>query len=378
MGAVTTEILDPVAPAQAAGRDLKTLIWHWGRRGAGPVFAARLAAAFADLPGSTAALSLAAGAEILAAPDAPPCDWREPTYRTRLGYAGQWLKRPVAGRQVLRQLDGIRPGMAICAMPALLDQRMVGALRRRKIPYAVVVHDAAGHPGEALNFWLLGQNRLLRHAAALFPLSAHVEAALRGQKFDVPIAKLWHPPFIFGPAPPPPLRHGGRPRLLNFGRLLPYKGLDLLADALAAFGADLPFDVRICGDGPKSAELDRLRAMPNVSVEHRWIPEAELSGLIAWADAVVLPYREASQSGVAAAAVAQGRYVLATNVGGLPEQLAGVAGAVLCEPEAGAIAAGLKRLFDGPPSPPPADAAADWRQLAAQMLATAREVVETG
>jgi glycosyltransferase involved in cell wall biosynthesis len=347
---------------------VKALVWHWGRRGAGPVFAARLAAAIGEIEGSRAALSLAAGAEILAGPEAPPCDWREPTYNSRLGYAGQLLKGRVAARRVLETLDALAPDVAICAMPALLDQRMVAALRQRNIPYAVVVHDAAGHPGEALNFWLLGQNRLLRRAVALFPLSAHVEAMLRARSFPCRIEKLWHPPFTFGPAAPAPLTHGGRPRLLCFGRLLPYKGLDLLADALAAFGADLPFEVRICGDGPKSADLERLRAMAHVSVEHRWVPEAELPGLIAWADAVVLPYREASQSGVAAAAVAQGRYVLATNVGGLPEQLAGVRGAVLCAPESGAITAALRRLFEAKPPVPAQDAAADWRRLAGRML----------
>jgi glycosyltransferase involved in cell wall biosynthesis len=362
-----------LAPAgEVDGQCVKILVWHWGRRGAGPVFAARLAVAFGSLKGCAVALSLAEGAEILAGPHAPRCEWREPTYRNALGYARQLVTGAAAAGRIGRALREIKPDLAICAMPALLDRRMVAGLRRLNIPYLVVVHDATGHPGESLNFWLLGQDRLLRRAAGLFPLSRHVETMLRGRGFPGVIETLWHPPFSLGPPPPPPLAHGGRPRLLCFGRLLPYKGLDLLAEALAHFGDELPFDVRVCGDGPKSADLDRLRAMAHVSVEHRWIPEAELPGLIAWADAVILPYREASQSGVAAVAVAQGRYVLATNVGGLPEQLAGVAGVVLCAPEAGAIAAGLGRLFDGAPAAPADDAAADWRRLAARMLAVVK------
>jgi hypothetical protein len=361
-----------LAPAgEVDGERVKILVWHWGRRGAGPVFAARLAAGFGALDGCGVALSLAEGAEILAGPDAPRCDWREPTYRSSLGYVGQLLAGAAVAGRIDRTLREIKPDLAICAMPALLDRRMVAGLRRLNIPYAVVVHDATGHPGESLNFWLLGQNRMLRRAAGLFPLSGHVETMLQARHFPGAMEKLWLPPFSLGPAPAP-LAHGGRPRLLCFGRLLPYKGLDLLAEALASFCDDLPFDVRICGDGPKSADLDRLRAMRHVSVEHRWIPEAELPGLVAWADAVILPYREASQSGVAAVAVAQGRYVLATNVGGLPEQLAGVAGVVLCAPEAGAIAEGLGRLFDGAPAAPTDDAAADWRRLAARMLAVVK------
>ncbi len=142
----------------------------------------------------------------------------------------------------------------------------------------------------------------------------------------------------------------------------------MLADALASFAPNAPFEVRVCGDGPKSADLERLRAMAGVTVDHRWIPEAELAGLIAWADAVVLPYREASQSGVAAAAVAQGRYVLATNVGGLPEQLVGVPGAKLCAPNGAAIAEGLLTLFDSEPAAPKDDSAEDWKRFGGEMI----------
>jgi glycosyltransferase involved in cell wall biosynthesis len=348
---------------------LKLLVWHWGRRGAGPVVAARLTAAFNQLEGHSAALSLAAGAEILAGPGAPPCIWPEPTYTGSAGYAAQRLKSPLSAGRIARNLAEIKPDVAVCAMPALLDGRMEAGLRRAKIPYAVIVHDAAGHPGEALNFWLLGQDRLLRKAAALFPLSGHVETILRAKNYPPPIQKLWLPPLSFGPRAAAPLSHGGRPRLLCFGRLLAYKGLDLLADALAGFGDALPFEVKICGDGPRSTDLDRLTAMPHVTVDHRWIPEAELPALIAWADAAVLPYREASQSGVAAAAIAQGRYVLATNVGGLPEQLAGVPGATLCAPTAPAIRAALKTLFTGAAAAPIGDSAAEWRRFAQTMLA---------
>jgi glycosyltransferase involved in cell wall biosynthesis len=360
---------------ELGGAALKLLVWHWGRRGAGPLFAAKLAEAFGALPGCEAGLSLAAGAEILAGPDAPSCDWREPTYASPAGFAAQWLQGPMAAGRIDRQLAAISPDIAICAMPALLDRRMTAALKRRKIPYAVIVHDAAGHPGETLKFWLLGQTRLLRGATTLFALSEHVETMLRTQNLPANIIKLWHPPFTFGEPALPPLAHGGRPRLLFFGRLLPYKGLDLLADALAALGDNLPYDIAICGDGPNSHELDRLKSTPHVTVDHRWIPESELPHLIAWSDAIVLPYREASQSGVAAAAIAQGRYILATNVGGLPEQLAHTQNATLCNPTAPALATALATLFNNPPvGPVPADPGTSWARFAAAM----REGLEGG
>ncbi len=348
---------------------MKLLVWHWGRRGAGPIFAVHLRDALLAL-GFETALSLAEGAEILAPPSIVQCDWAEPTYANAADYLLQRTASLLPSRRCFAHLKRISADLAICAMPALLDIRMLRALRQSAIPYAVLVHDAAAHPGDGLSFRLLGQSRLLRDACVLFALSSHVADQLREQGFGKngqAILRLWHPPFDFG-SMKPAFAHGGKPRLLSFGRLLPYKGLDLLADALTALGPVLPFDVRICGDGPVSDELARLRALPGVEVDHRWIPETELPGLIEWSDAVVLPYREASQSGVAAAAIGQGRLVVATNVGGLPEQLANIPGAVLCEPDAASIAEALLQIK------PPAiqslvrNAEADWREMAGRMV----------
>ncbi len=351
---------------------MRTLVWHWGRRGAGPIFAARLAAALNSLPGQSVALSLAAGAEILSEPDAPACDWREPTYETTHGFIAQRIVSPFLRPRTEAHLRRLVPDIAICAMPALLDGRMLAGLRARRIGYAVIVHDAEAHPGDALSFRALDQNQILRGARHLFCLSRHVESALRHQGHGINgqgLTKLWHPPIGFSaavPAATPTLR----PRILHFGRLLPYKGLDMLADALDLLGESRSFDVRICGEGPNSSSLSRLNAMPGVSVERRWVADSELPSLLAWADALVLPYREASQSGVAALALAAGRHVLATAVGGLREQLGNQPHALLCAPNPAAIAQGLVELTQrlAQVVPPPVDAAADWRSMAAAMV----------
>jgi glycosyltransferase involved in cell wall biosynthesis len=78
------------------------------------------------------------------------------------------------------------------------------------------------------------------------------------------------------------------------------------------------------------------------------VPEQEVGTLLAWADAVVLSHREASQSGVAAAAAAAGRWVVATRVGGLAEQLKDAPNARLCAPEPGSLLDALLWLMDKP------------------------------
>ena len=160
-----------------------------------------------------------------------------------------------------------------------------------------------------------------------------------------PLIRLRHPPMRYEFTPPEG-RVSGTFRLLSFGRLLPYKGLDLLAQSLVLLGSRPGLAVRVVGSGPESQALSVLRALPGVTVENRWVPETEVGALFSWADAVVLPYREASQSGVAAVALAANRYVVATNVGGLAEQLVNEPLAILCEPEAESLANALRRVLE--------------------------------
>jgi glycosyltransferase involved in cell wall biosynthesis len=135
-------------------------------------------------------------------------------------------------------------------------------------------------------------------------------------------------------------------------------------------------DVRVVGLGPESAALAALRACPGVVVENRWVAETAIADLLAWSDAIVLPYREASQSGVAAAALAAGRPVIATRVGGLAEQLAGWPHTFLCEPDAASLAASITAWLTAPTARPPAiDAQAAWQAASAGLLEALAPIV---
>ena len=157
------------------------------------------------------------------------------------------------------------------------------------------------------------QRALCRRADGLAVLCSHVGEQLR-QRLSPrpPLIRFEHPPFAFDLPAQSSGRAPGPPRLLCFGRLLPYKGLDLLAGALASLPPQIQISVRVVGLGPETPALDALRACRGVMVENRWVPEPEIGSLLAWSDALILPYREASQSGVAAAAIAAGRPVIAT------------------------------------------------------------------
>ena len=236
---------------------MRVLVWQWGRRGAGPLVAAADGARLgAGAGGGDAAVAVHRRGVAAACPARRATTCRCETYESRVGLrVGRIADRAVAAASVARAVRRARAEVALCAMPAPLDLVMAAALRRAGVPYAVVVHDAERHPGDLFPLQIPLQRWLLRGAGTLFALSTHVAEQLRrrGQPAGQPLLLASLPPFVFGPPPPPVRAHGGRLRLLSFGRLLPYKGLDLLADALATARDAAQDRVRVVGSGPESA-----------------------------------------------------------------------------------------------------------------------------
>ena len=343
---------------------LNVLVWQWGRRGAGPRYAMMLADGLAKLPDTRVELSLSH--HVASSPEI----WSVPTYTNIPTFLLRLLTAPVFLLRLRRHLLARPPTIAICAMAGPLDLLMAFVL---PCPFALVVHDATPHPGDGMPFQATLQRWLIRRAAALIVLSTHVGNSLLAQNLVGPRKLILssHPPFDFSTQRA--ARLPGPPRLLFFGRLLPYKGLDLLAEALTRLGAAAP-KTRIVGIGPESPTLAELRALPNVTVENRWVAENEVGALLAWADAVILPYREASQSGIAAAALAAGAWVLATNVGGLPEQLADHPATILCAPHAASIAHAIAAIPATAAPPPRQDMLATWHTSLTHLLADLRSL----
>ncbi|MFZ0547313.1 MAG: glycosyltransferase [Candidatus Promineifilaceae bacterium] len=115
-----------------------------------------------------------------------------------------------------------------------------------------------------------------------------------------------------------------RPLLLFCGFVRPYKGLDVLLDALPLVLTERPVHLLVAGEfwsrnAPYYGQIARLGLENDVIVLNRYLTNEELSACIAQADVVVLPYRSATQSAVIQAAFGQNTPVITTNVGGLPE-----------------------------------------------------------
>ncbi len=106
---------------------------------------------------------------------------------------------------------------------------------------------------------------------------------------------------------------GGEPlRLLFFGQIREYKGVEDLLEAMTLVPPAVPVALLVAGDCPDAALRERLatlaaRGGDRVRLRLEHVPDAEVSALHAAADIVVLPFRRVTTSGSALLAMGHGR-----------------------------------------------------------------------
>jgi glycosyltransferase involved in cell wall biosynthesis len=152
-----------------------------------------------------------------------------------------------------------------------------------------------------------------------------------------------HPALGYGGAVRAP--SDGPLRVLFLGRIMKYKGLPLLVEAIEMLRAKGdPTELGVYGEGDIAGLAPRLAGI-NAMVVNRWIDHEEIGAILSGYDVMALPYVEASQSGVVAAAHGAGMPVVATPVGGLGEQvLHGIDGLLTDAVTAPALAAAIWSL----------------------------------
>jgi glycosyltransferase involved in cell wall biosynthesis len=155
--------------------------------------------------------------------------------------------------------------------------------------------------------------------------------------------------------PTAPAVADGVPLVAMLGLLRPYKGLDILLDAWPAVRAAIPdaqllVAGRVLGDPDGAARLTRMAGEDvGVLADLRFTPTEEFVGALLRADVVVLPYRRIDQSGILFAALALGRPLVATRVGGFAEVIEQHGAGVVVPPEdPAALAAALIELLRDP------------------------------
>lgn len=258
------------------------------------------------------------------------------------------------------------------------------------VPNVLSLHDPERHSGEQSRWGDLLRS-LATHRAGRIVLHNEAQRAAFLARYALPAQRV----RVAHLAPYTVLRAWVDPNqpqeeriVLLFGRLAPYKGLELLYEAAARVADRVP-GVRFLVAGRPVAGY-RPPAGPNlagggrVEVMAQYLSNARLAALVRQATVVVCPYTDATQSGVVLAAHALGRAVVATRVGGLSEYVQhGETGLLVPPGDAEALADALcAALTDRPLRQRMeanisriADGALSWEQTAQQILAVYRDLL---
>lgn len=323
-------------------------IIYLGRRGSGGPISLELATHLSQQASLFALLS--EQAESLAA-------WQQsglesfcvPTYRNLPGALAAWLNQ--AG---LRRLSGLvrsrEPDVLIYPMFYTLNPFLQAHLAG--IPSLVAVHDPVPHPGAADYVFSLLESWSIRQAT---------RCLLFSQKFVPDLQQRGVRPERIDVVPHGELSYYRRCRqdleaapadettLLFFGRITAYKGLDVLLKAYAQVSQVHPVKLQLVGAGDIQPYLPLLKGLAEVEMVNRWVDELEVGAYFQRAQIVVLPYTSASQSGVLAIAAGFAKPVIATRVGGIPEQIKDGETGLLVEPNSvEQLAGAILQLLETP------------------------------
>lgn len=305
---------------------MKLLVWHWGRRGAGPLYALKMSEALTEVPGIDVSVSYSKQNDYVddfRSLDVPKLEVY--TFSTTLEGVTRSLGLPLLRRRFDRFLSDNGIDAVYCPMWHPWNSAMVTLLPKRGVPFVLTVHDAVRHAGDSgrIQRWVEGYEQ--RHANAFVALSQHVKGQLDGREHQPPFGTTLIPLPNFdyaaqGSDSPQP---SASLRCLFIGRIRPYKGIDVLLDAFDQVFRDSDSDISltIAGSGDLGPYESRLSQLTHVDVQNKWLTDREFGELIHRHDVVVLPYLEASQSGVIAAAHGAGKPVIAFSVGGIVEQI---------------------------------------------------------
>lgn len=139
--------------------------------------------------------------------------------------------------------------------------------------------------------------------------------------------------------------------LLFFGYVRAYKGLHVLLEAMATVVRSLDVHLLVVGEfyddeRKYRQQVQALHLGDHVTIHANYVPNDRVREYFSAADAVVLPYISATQSGIAQIAFNFERPVIATDVGGLAEVIRTDSTGIVVPPgDASALANAIVRFY---------------------------------
>ena len=188
-----------------------------------------------------------------------------------------------------------------------------------------VMHNASSHDGAGVDRWLT--KRFLNRVDSCITLSNNVKDEVLRIHPSMECKVTFHP--LYDHYPEGINSNEAKAELgipenckvaLFFGLIRPYKGLSTLLKA--ASGMNESIHLLIAGEcygawEPYKKLINESGCSDRIHVINRFIDESELPAIFSASDCVVLPYLQASQSGVVATALHYNKGIIASDVGDL-------------------------------------------------------------
>lgn len=249
---------------------------------------------------------------------------------------------PLTWWKTVREITELDPTLVVfhwwTAFWAPCFMTMIQLLKRRGFRVALIGHNLADHDAGGLKAAI--SRRVLDMADAYLVHSSEHMGILQRERPDKPV--VFHPIPVYGHYPPAQhtLAKRGRLELLFFGFIRPYKGLDILLEAIRTL-ADKDVYLTVVGEhwGDSQAIVEETADSPNIELHLRYISDAETAEYFDRADFVVLPYTAATPSAVASVAFHYDTPIIASHVKGLTDVVIAEETGILAPPgDSGALA----------------------------------------
>lgn len=289
---------------------------HFGRSNAGPNLLAEATKHLDELVTVSGVLFSSDVLELkqIASLDVPKLTI--PTYKSKFDFGIGLLLLPYSIFRIIKFLKSNSITTLVFVMPHIWDPIILPVLRiSLKIEIICWIHDGKRHPGESYFSHTIVKKANLYCANSLVTFSTHVEQIVRKQTKKKLITLILPKNEILENSVSEP------GEVLFIGRINAYKGLNRLEFAWRIIEKQMPgLHLTIAGNGPIRYVESLGKNLDNCTLILRNLKISEFDNLLKQASLIVIPYDEASQSGIIIKAVEFKVPYVVTPVRGLIEQ----------------------------------------------------------
>lgn len=297
------------------------LVNYTGRTGGGPIFAYEMTKGLIESGVKVVA--------IVSKDIANLCEWKKlsldklvclSTYSNKINYMANSILFPIKQKkQILSELKEYRFSAIYCPMNCPWTRRINEMFK--DVPSYETLHDPIPHSGET---WYLRGFRVSKNTKKIIVLSEkfveYVRKKYKKQVIWIPHGRMnyYKERYFSGTKSSKAINY------LFFGRIEAYKGLRVLAEAFREVEKKLTheYTLTIAGRGNWDEYKGYFEGLPRLRVMNRWLNDEDINLLYEYENTItILPYLDATQSGVIPVAQEYMSPIIASDVGGIREQI---------------------------------------------------------